>query len=72
MNEKILNNKKNGMAVLLGTLLTLIVSIAGFIFGCILADAGQEAMGVVLIIVGTLVFIVCCVMFGGLKSLKPQ
>ena len=72
MEEKILTTKKNGMAVLLLLLLLCALCIAGIIFGAIRADRGHVALGVTLIVFSLLLFIACCICFGGLKVLKPQ
>lgn len=65
MNEIVLKNKKNGMFVLLLTILLYITAIAGFVFGCVIENA-------VLITVCCIVMAVLWIAFLGLKVLKPQ
>ena len=69
IEEKILNGKKNGMAALLGILLLMALSIAGFIYGAFLIDRIGTPL---LLIVSIVVFIVMCFLLPGLKVLKPQ
>lgn len=69
MKEKILNNKKNGMAVLLLSVLIYIAAIAGTIFGGFLADDGKSP---VLLIVCIVILCVTWLLWPGLKVLKPQ
>ena len=69
IEEKILNGKKNGMAALLGILLLMALSIAGFIYGAFLIDRIGNPL---LLIVSIVVFIVMCFLLPGLKVLKPQ
>lgn len=69
MKEKILNNKKNGMAILLLSVLIYIAAIAGTIFGGFLADDGKSP---VLLIVCIVILCVTWLLWPGLKVLKPQ
>ncbi|MGN1151314.1 MAG: SPFH domain-containing protein [Lachnospiraceae bacterium] len=69
IEEKILNGKKNGMPMLLGLLLCMALSIAGFIYGAFLIDQTGNPL---LLIVSIVVFIVMCFLLPGLKVLKPQ
>ena len=50
MEEKILNTRKNGMAVLLLTLLGYVASIALFIYSITLLNADRMLLGVPLLI----------------------
>ena len=50
MEEKILNTRKNGMAVLLLTLLGYVASIALFIYSITLLDADRMLLGLPLLI----------------------
>ena len=72
MTEKVLSKKQNGMAMLFLLLGGVLVCVAGFIGGIILAETGVPALGVPLIVFSVLGFFFCCVCFGGLKVLKPQ
>ncbi|MBQ1705617.1 MAG: SPFH domain-containing protein [Clostridia bacterium] len=65
MNEKTLNNRKNGLPLLLLFILLHICSVAGIIVGSI-----HE--WIPLIIVSALVFIAVFFLYPGLKVLKPQ
>ena len=69
MTEKLLSTKKNGMLVLLLTILWVIASIALIVFGAIVADGGGTP---ILVILGILSTLVSWIPFCGLKVLKPQ
>ena len=71
MNEKILENKKNGMAVLVSTLAVLIAAIIGVGVGGTLGDGG-ESLGWVLFGVSLAVLFVAWIPLLGLRVLKPQ
>ena len=64
MTEKILTNKKNGMGVLLGTIVLLL----GGVFLCIFGAATNP----LLTMVGILILCLGWIPFLGLKVLKPQ
>ena len=64
MKEIVLNGRKNGMAVLLITIVLQIASIVAII--------GGIAVGPLLIVLGLLVFFACFFVYPGLKVLKPQ
>ena len=64
MKEIVLNGRKNGMAVLLITIVLQIASIAAIINGI--------AVGPLLIVLGLLVFFACFFIYPGLNVLKPQ
>ena len=69
MTEKVLNNKKTGMLVLLGNILLLIAALVGVIFGGIALDnGGNPALFIVSMIVVCLGWFPLC----GLKVLGPQ
>ena len=67
MKEKVLTNKKNGMAVLLGCIAAMVVGIVLFILGCTKGDAGAW-IGVP----GAILFCLSFIPMAGLKVLKPQ
>jgi len=67
MEEKILNNKKNGMLALLLFLSVMLVGIIGFIIGITLDDNGY-LLGIPCLFVA----IVSGFMLSGLKVLRPQ
>ena len=69
MNEKILTNKKNGMLVLVLTILAILGSFVLIIWGAILSN--DEAPSAILII-GLVLMCVCWIPLLGLKVLKPQ
>ena len=71
MEEKILNTKKNGMAVLLGSLALYIAAILALIFGAVILDDGKLS-GLALLIPGIIWILVGWIPFCGLKVLKPQ
>ena len=68
MEEKVLNKSKNGMAMLLFTLLLYVAAIAAIIVG---GNASGPA-GIVLFIIGMLVVCLGWILFCGLKVLRPQ
>ena len=51
MNEKILNNRKNGMPVMIVTVLLYAAAIAGCIFGGIAVDHGNSPVLLVVSII---------------------
>lgn len=69
MEEKILQTKKNGMVVLLLSILIYAAAIAGAIVGGIQADAGKSQ---VLVIISIIVLSVTWLLWPGLKVLRPQ
>ena len=71
MEEKILTNKKHGMAVLLLDLLVMIAAIAGLIYGIILDESGVS-YGLFLIIPSLILLLVGWIPLCGLRVLKPQ
>ena len=72
MEEKILNTRKNGMAMLLLTLLGYVVAIALFIYSITLLNADRILLGVPLLILSIAYWIAGIFLFCGLKVLKPQ
>lgn len=73
MNEKVLNKKKNGMAILLLTIIGEIASLALMIFALVnLELKGTSVLYVGLLVAAFLGIIVFSICFGGLKVLKPQ
>ena len=69
MEEKILQTKKNGMAMLLLTLLGYVVAIAAFIYGIV---QDSTVLGVILIVASIIYAIIGIFLFCGLRVLKPQ
>ncbi|MDY3845596.1 MAG: SPFH domain-containing protein [Eubacteriales bacterium] len=69
MKEIELNNKKNGMAVLLITSFIYILAVAGCVLGGIMIE---NSGSLILFIVSTIVICVGWLPFVGLKVLKPQ
>ena len=69
MNEQMIGKKKNGMAVLLLTILELLVAVAVTIAGGIIMDASGNP---VLFIIGLIWVCIGWIPFLGLKVLKPQ
>ena len=72
MEEKILNTRKNGMAVLLLTLLGYVASIALFIYSITLLDADRMLLGLPLLILSIGYWIAGIFLFCGLKVLNPE
>ena len=72
MEEKILNARKNGMAVLLLTLLGYVASIALFVSSVLLLEDDRLLLGIPLLILSIGYWIAGIFLFCGLKVLKPQ
>ena len=65
-------NAPNGMAMLILNTLVIIACIFGVIFGAAKIDEGSALGGVLVAVCSLLGFIVCPIMYGGLKVLKPN
>ncbi len=69
MSEKVLSNRENGMAVLLGTIALYLLAVAAVIAGALMANEGKSpalmAAGIIWLCIGWIPFL-------GLKVLKPQ
>ena len=72
MNEKVLQNKKNGMKMLALLSLCMIAAIGLVIFGGINVDAGNLKVGVAPLAVGLVWVLLGWIPFCGLRILKPQ
>ena len=72
MNEKVLQNKKNGMKVLLLSTLGMLAAIGCTVFGGINVDAGNTAIGAPVLAVGLVWLFLGWIPFLGLRILKPQ
>ena len=69
MEEKILSGKKNGMAVLILSILIFIAAVVGCIAGGFIIENNGNP---VLLIISILVLCAVSILWGGLKILKPQ
>lgn len=69
MEEKVLKRKKNGMMVLLLSLIIYAVAIAGTVIGGIMVERGENPA---LLIIGIILLCVTWLFWPGLKVLKPQ
>ena len=72
MKEKILENKKNGMSVMLVTILSLVLATALMVFGIINCENENLALGLPLLIPSGLWLCFGWILLLGLKVLKPQ
>lgn len=72
MEEKILNRKKNGMQMLLLTLLIYAVDIALLIFFGTRVYLEQTPLNIAGLAVGIIIFLFAWILFCGLKVLDPQ
>lgn len=72
MQEKLLKNKKNGMAVMMGTIVLYLAALAGLIYGLMWIEKTVSALPIVLVVVCALWLIIGWLPFLGLKVLKPQ
>ena len=71
MQEKVLQNKQNGMMVLISTIVSIIAAIVLMIVGAPSVDNGN-AFGITLFVIGTLWLCFGWIIFVGLRILKPQ
>ena len=72
MNEKVLQNKKNGMKVLVLTSIGMLASIAAVVYGGINMDAGNYVVGTPVFAVGLVWLCLGWIPYVGLRILKPQ
>ncbi|MBO5647058.1 MAG: SPFH domain-containing protein, partial [Clostridia bacterium] len=72
MKEIVLNRKKNGMAVMLLTILLWLVSIAGVVFGGMMMDAGVGIVGLPVFIISMIWMCLGWIPLLGLKVVGPQ
>ena len=72
MNEKILNNKKGGMAALILTSLLLLAATACLILGAVMCENNQDMRGLALLIPGIVWLCIGWIPYCGLRVLKPQ
>ncbi len=72
MKEKIIGQKKNGMAALFMTLLVYAGGIALVIMGGIRMDKAVDAIGIVELVIGLVVVCIGWIPFLGLKVIGPQ
>ncbi len=71
MEEKILSGKKNGMAVMLVTILLYLAAIVGMVFGGMMMDEGMVA-GLILLVISVAYLCMGWLVIPGLKILGPQ
>ena len=69
MKEKLIGQKKNGMAVLLATILEYLIGIVVFIAGIVIIERTEN---VLLLVLGIVWIAIGWIPFLGLKVLKPQ
>lgn len=72
MEEKVLNNKKHGMAALLAILLVYAVDILAFILAVAAVDRQETVWNITAMVMSIIVFCVAWIPLLGLKILKPQ
>ena len=72
MTEQILTTKKNGMKVLVVTVLALLAALVALIVGIVLTESENEIIGGAIAIVGGLYLCVGWIPLIGLKVLKPE
>jgi len=72
MNEKIYKGKKNGMAVLILSILLYAAAIAGIILSGIALDEGNSALGGIGMGISVLYVCIGWILWCGLKIIKPQ
>lgn len=69
MEEKVLKNKKHGMAVMLLTIVLMLAATAGVIVGAFMLDSGKSP---VLFIISLIILCIGWIPLCGLRILKPQ
>lgn len=62
----------NGLAMLLAIILGLLACVAVFVIGILTATRGITAIGVTLIILASVLFVIFCIGFAGLKVVNPN
>ena len=72
MNEKVLQNKKHGMRVLILTSLGMLIAIALTVFGGITMESGNEMLGIPVFAVGLVWLCLGWIPYLSLRILKPQ
>ena len=75
MEEKILNGKKNGFAMLLLLLVLLLTGVAGIIASSVLYTSYSRLTSVLFagaLVASILILVMCIISFAGLKVLRPQ
>lgn len=74
MSEKVLNKKKNGMTMLVATILLYVLAIGAIVAGACMteADGAGKVLSVVLLVAGIAVVALGWILFCGLKVLRPQ
>ncbi len=73
MNERIYKTNKNGLMVMIMTILGLLVGIAMIVVGAIVCEtAVYEVVGSVLIVIGIIIVLIGWFPLCGLRVLKPQ
>lgn len=72
MQEKVLNNRKNGMFAMFVFILLYIAAVVGLVFGCIWIDGAFSVGAVVLLVVSGIWLTFGWIPFLGLKVLRPQ
>jgi len=70
MQEKVLSNKKNGMAALIISILVYILAVVGCVFGAIIMEERDGTP--ILFIISMLILFIGWLPWLGLKVLKPQ
>ena len=62
----------NGIAALILNLLGLLLSIGLMIAAPFLMEGGRSALGVILLVLAILLMVACCILFAGLKAVRPN
>lgn len=72
MTEKIYTTKKNGMTVLLLTILALLIGVSLIVIGAINMEQESMTVGTILLVMGIIIVCIGWIPFCGLKVIKPQ
>lgn len=73
MQEKILENKKNGLAVMFAIIVLYAAAIAGFVLSCIDLDTnGASVLSIISVVICSAWIALGWILIMGLKILKPQ
>lgn len=71
--EEIIPKAWNGMLMLIGNIVLMLASLAGFIYGMTLISVSNTPPNVAIVVISAVyLFLICPILFGGLKILKPN
>jgi regulator of protease activity HflC (stomatin/prohibitin superfamily) len=72
MEEKIYTTKKNGMVALILTIIALLAGVGLIIAGAIRIGWDDDFISISMLVAGGVIIVVACILFSGLRVIKPQ